>query len=81
MTQGFLAGTSSASVTVTVNGASLTYETVLTVMTDPTSVSSIIPNSVSPVLKTPVKIIVTDYSFTLAKEDLEVSIVSTGVTP
>jgi len=50
-------------------------------MTDPTSVSSITPNSVSPVLKTPVKIIVTDYSFTLLKEDLEVTIVSRGVTP
>jgi len=50
-------------------------------MTDPTSVSSITPNSVSPVLKTPVKIVVTDYSFTLLKEDLEVTIVSRGVTP
>lgn len=81
MTHGFTSGTSSASLTVTVNGASLTYGTALTVMTDPTSVSSITPNSVSPVLKTPVKIIVTDYSFTLVKEDLEVTIVSRGVSP
>ena len=81
LTHGFLAGTSSASVTVTINGASLTYATLLTIMTDPTSVASITPNSVSPVLKTPVKIIITDYSFTLVKEDLEVTIVSRGVTP
>jgi hypothetical protein len=36
---------------------------------------------VSPVLKTRVRILVSDYSDPLVKDDLEVSFVSQGVTP
>jgi hypothetical protein len=78
MTHGFVSGTTSATVTVNVNGQSNTFGTALTVRSDPSSVSSIVPDSVSPVLKTPVKIIISNYADTLIKDDIEVSIVSRG---
>lgn len=81
ITSGFLTGTTSATATVVVNGVSVTYSTPLTVRTSASKISSITPNSVSPVLKTQVRIIVTDYSDPLVKEDLEVSLVSQGMTP
>jgi len=81
MTSGFIAGTSSASLTVVVNGVSVTYSTSLTVRTTASKIFSITPDSVSPVLKTRVRILVSDYSDPLVKDDLEVSFVSQGVTP
>jgi len=81
ITEGFTQGVSTATVTVVVNGFSQTYSHSLTIRTDPTKISQIIPSSVSPVLKTPIKIIVENYSNALIKTDLEVSIVSRGVTP
>ena len=79
--EGFASGTTTATVTVTVNGQSLTYGTSLTVRSDPSKVLEIMPSSVSPVLKTPIKIIIGNYADPLVKSDLEIVLVSKGVTP
>ena len=67
--------------TVTVNGKSTTLATPLSVLAVASKVFSITPNSVSPVLKTQVRILISDYAGALVKDDIEVSIVSQGVSP
>ena len=62
--------------TVNVNGVTDSSKSV-DVISDPTKVVSITPNSVSPVLKTLLTIKITGYPNTLEKNDLEVFAVST----
>ncbi len=81
MTSGFTSGTTSVTLTVIINGVSVEDATALTVRAIASSVLSVTPDSVSPVLKKPVTIELTDYTGTLVKEDLEVTIIARGVTP
>jgi hypothetical protein len=80
MTHGFDSGVTTATVTIVVNGVTSTFADSLGIRAEPSKITAIIPSSVSPVLKTPVKIILADYSDTLVKDDLEVIIVSKGAT-
>jgi hypothetical protein len=68
--------TGSVALTLTVNGIASSSPTV-TVRSEPTKVTQITPNSVSPVIKGNMTLTVTGFSQTLSITDLEVSLVST----
>ena len=68
--------TGSVSLTLTVNGIASATKTV-SVRTEPTKVTQITPNSVSPVIKGNMTLTVTGFTQTLSITDLEVSLVST----
>ena len=79
MTEPFASGTTSAVMSIKVNG--LTYaSTTITVSTGPAIITSITPNSVSPVLKNIITLNVSHFLDILVPSDLSVSVISTTNT-
>ena len=75
MTEQFQTTTKSSTLSVTLNGLTDSSLSV-TVQTGPTVVTSIVPNSVSPVLKAILNITVANFNWKLNMSDLSVSLTS-----